>query len=274
MNYRHAFHAGNHTEIFKHSVLCLLLSNLCKKAKPFTVLDTHAGAGLYDLSSPESLKTGEAQDGVGRILGKGVPGAETYLRLVDQLNPDGLRQYPGSPMITQSFLREGDRLIACELREDDAALLRANFHRDLRISVHRRDGYEGINAFVPLQSRRGLVFIDPPFEQPDEFERIAKVMNAGIRKWPTGIFAAWYPIKDRTGLVTLQRGYGDENPPTICCEFLREPINGETLAGSGMLICNPPWQIEVALANLCSGLARAFGQGQASWSLDWWIQAR
>jgi hypothetical protein len=187
MNYKHAFHAGNHTEVFKHSVLCLLLAHLRQKPKPFAVLDTHAGAGSYDLLSVESEKTGEARDGIARVIDKDVPAASLFLNLVRHLNPRGLRFYPGSPAIVQSFLGEDDRLIACELREDDAASLRTNFKNDSRTSVHCRDGYEAIGAFIPLVTRRGLVFIDPPFEQPEEFQRIADALNFGIKKWPTGI---------------------------------------------------------------------------------------
>jgi 23S rRNA (adenine2030-N6)-methyltransferase len=158
MNYRHAFHAGNHTEVFKHSALCLLLLELRKKPKPFTALDTHAGAGMYDLLSPEAQKTGEARDGIGTIFREDVPATSTYLEIIRKLNPDGLRYYPGSPTIVQSLLRKDDRLIACELREDDAVRLRSTFRRDKRVSVHRRDGYEAVSAFVPPATRRGLVF--------------------------------------------------------------------------------------------------------------------
>jgi 23S rRNA (adenine2030-N6)-methyltransferase len=155
MNYKHAYHAGNHTEVFKHSVLCLLLAQLQKKPKPFAVLDTHAAAGVYDLLSAEAKKTGEAQDGIARVIRKVVPTASPFLNLVRRLNPGGLHLYPGSPAIVQSFLRADDRLIACELRKDDVASLRANFKHDGRISVHCRDGYESIGAFVPLPTSGG-----------------------------------------------------------------------------------------------------------------------
>jgi 23S rRNA (adenine2030-N6)-methyltransferase len=121
MNYKHAYQAGNHTEVFKHSVLCLLLLELCKKPTPITMLDTHAGAGLYDLDSPEAQKTGEAREGIGRVIAKDVPSAAAFLNVVRSINPGPLRYYPGSPAIAQALLRERDRLIACELRKDDAA---------------------------------------------------------------------------------------------------------------------------------------------------------
>ena len=274
MNYNHAFHAGSHTETFKHSVLCLVLAHLRKKPSPFTVLDTHAGAGLYDLLSPEAEKTGEARDGIARIFQKDVTAASLYLNVVRRLNPGCLRLYPGSPAIVQSLLREDDRLIACELCENTATSLRANFKDDRRVSIHRRDGYEAISAFVPLPARRGLVFIDPPFEQHDEFRRLADALNAGIKKWPNGIFVAWYPVKDRSGGRALRKQYRSDNPPTLGCEFLREPIDAVRLTGSGVVICNPPWQFEKILTALCRELASAFDAQKSQSSLAWWTEER
>jgi 23S rRNA (adenine2030-N6)-methyltransferase len=274
MNYRHSFHAGNHTEVFKHSALCLLLAEFLKKPTPFAALDTHAGAGSYDLTSPEAKKTAEAQQGIGIIFGKEIPHAATYLSLVGSCNPTGLKRYPGSPRLVQAMLRANDRLIACELREDDAAHLRAEFKGDRRILVHRRDGYEATGAFVPLATKRGLVFVDPPFERQDEFETLGRALNAGVAKWLTGVFVAWYPLKNRSGVRRLRKLYSVNNPPTLCCEFLREPIDGTTLAGSGLLICNPPWQVDEKLSNLCRELASAFDTSKATWSLEWWINER
>jgi len=271
MNYKHAYHAGNHTEVFKHSVLCLLLLELRKKMKPFTVLDTHAGAGMYDLDSPEAQKTGEALDGIGRLFEKNVPSASPFLDIVRGLNAGRLRHYPGSPRIVQNFLREHDRLIACELRKDDVGSLRDNFRHDPRVSIHHRDGYEAIGALVPPSTRRGLVFIDPSFEQHDEFQ-LADALNAGIKKWPTGIFMAWYPIKNQSTTRILRKRYRSDNPSTLSCEFLREPINELKLAGSGLVICNPPWQLEHKWAALGRELISAFEAEKGGCSLDWWIR--
>jgi 23S rRNA (adenine2030-N6)-methyltransferase len=274
MNYRHSYHAGNHTEVFKHSVLVLLLQHLLKKPGPFMVLDTHAGAGLYDLTSNDAEKTGEAQDGIGRIIGRDVPAASAYLDLIRRLNPTGLRNYPGSPVIVQAFLREHDSLVACELRKDDAATLRRNFKDDRRVSAHCRDGYEAINAFLPLPTRRGLVFIDPPFERPDEFARLADGLNSGIQKWPTGTFLAWYPIKTCSEIRQLHTPYLPQNPPTLSCQLLRDSVDGVRLAGSGVIICNPPWRFENKLTVLCSELLRSFGAQAGTYTLDWWIRER
>jgi 23S rRNA (adenine2030-N6)-methyltransferase len=274
MNYRHAYHAGNHTEVLKHSVLVLLLQHLVQKPGPFIVIDSHAGAGKYDLTAKEAEKTGEALEGIGRVIHKDVPTASAYLELVRRSNPVGLRSYPGSPAIARAFLREDDRLTACELREDDAALLRKNFARDRRVSVHTRDGYEAVGALLPPKIKRGLVFLDPPFEQADEFERLADGLNAGIERWPTGIFMAWYPLKEMSGVRKLHARYRRSNPPTICCEFLREPLDGVKLAGSGLIICNPPWQFERKLTALCDELLIAFQAREGTYSLEFWIRER
>jgi 23S rRNA (adenine2030-N6)-methyltransferase len=272
MNYKHAYHAGNHTEVFKHSVLCLLLLEFLKKPKPFTVLDTHAGAGVYDIHSPEAEKTGEARDGICRIFEHEVPSATVFLNIVRRLNPDRLCYYPGSPAIVQALLREDDRLIACELREDDSKSLRRNLKKDPRVSIHRRDGYEAICAFVPPTTRRGLVFVDPPFEALDEVERLSDRLNSGIKKWPTGMFVAWYPIKNKTGVRKLRTRYLSSNPPTLCCELLREPADGTKLAGSGLIICNPPWQFEKTLKTLCPQLISALEARQGYFNLQWWVR--
>lgn len=274
MNYRHIYHAGSHAEVFKHAVLVLLLQHLLRKPQPFTVLDTHAGAGIYDLTAAEAEKTGEAEEGIGRIIAKDLPAASAYLDLVRKLNPAGLRSYPGSPAIAQAFLREHDRLIACELREDDAALLRANFKDDRRVAVHLRDGYEALTALLPPQPRRGLVFVDPPFERADEFERLTDGFNSALKRWPGGIFAAWYPLKDRSGIRALHARLRHDNPPTLCCEFQRQPLDRVNLVGSGLVIRNPPWQFEQNLTALCSELLIAFEAREGSYSLEWWIPER
>ena len=276
MNYRHAYHAGNHTDVFKHAVLVMLLEHLLKKPKPFTVLDTHSGAGLYDLTAEEAGKTGEAADGIGRVIDASLPAVPAYLDLVRALNPAGLATYPGSPAIVAAMMRADDRLIACELHPDEVAKLRRAFRNDPRVSVHHRDGYEAIGAFVPFSARRGLVLIDPPYEKddPDAYAAVARALNAGLRKWPGGVFAVWYPLKDRLGIETIRAGYDMTNPPTLAAEFLRVPIDGTTFAGSGMLIVNPPWGLAERLTALGADLAAAFHAPGARLRLDWWIKER
>ena len=271
MNYRHAFHAGNHADVFKHAALCLLLVELRRKAKPFAVLDTHAGPGLYDLASEQAEKTGEFLGGIGRLFERDLTVAAPYLDIVRRLDPDGLKVYPGSPALVQAMLREEDTLAACELHPEDAAALKRNFRRDRRIAVHLRDGYEAVGALLPPEHRRGLVLIDPPFEQPDEFSRLADALNAGLKKWPTGIFLAWYPLKARDAGAALRAHYATNNPPTLAQEFYVKRPDGVTLAGSGLLVANPPWRFEATLAALVAELAKALGAPRPR-PPTWWIR--
>ena len=208
------------------------------------------------------------------MIGKDLPAAAAYLDLIRRLNPDGLRTYPGSPAIIAAFLRDEDRLIACELHEEEAAKLRRNFRGDPRVAVHHRDGYEAIGAFVPLPARRGLVFIDPPYEKDDReaYRRLAERMNAGLRKWPTGMFAAWYPLKDRVGIEQIRAGYGPDNPPTLAVEFLRAPVDGVDLRRAAA--CSSPTRPSASRRG--SGrsgkeLLAAFDAPKGSLTIDWWI---
>ncbi len=269
MNYRHAFHAGNHTEVFKHAALTLILEHLLQKPKPFVVLDTHAGTGLYDLLSDEAIRTNERDAGVDRVFGRDLSTAPMYQDVLKALNAEGLRLYPGSPELVRRALRENDRLIVCELHPDDGAALRERYRRDHRVSVHLRDGYEAIGAMLPPPERRGLVFIDPPFEGRDEWERIARALRSGYRKWATGIYAVWYPIKDTAlgdRICAAARDAGFEN--AIRAEFCPFRRDGISLAGSGIAICNPPWMLEQRLQRLCAELAVLIGGEHASWSVE------
>ena len=268
MNYRHAFHAGNHADVFKHAALALILEHLLAKPAPFAVLDTHAGLGVYDLASEGAQRTKEYETGVGRIFGRDLAAAPRYAELLRALNPDGLVLYPGSPELVRRLLRPTDRLIACELHPDDAAELRARYRADPRVAVHHRDGYEAITALVPFPERRGLVLIDPPFEAPDEAARLAAALGAGLRKWPTGIFAAWYPIKD-TRIADLLAGAAAIGgfPKTLRADFTPYRRDGAIMAGGGLLIINAPWKLDEKLEALCQELAGMLGDGEASWSV-------
>lgn len=275
MNYQHAFHAGNHSEVFKHAALCLLLDELLKKPKPFFVLDTHAGAGIYDLSSDEARRTGEADQGVRRVFKRPLWHAKLYLDLVEGLNPgETVDLYPGSPAIIRHFLREGDRLVACELKGDDAFELKNLMAADGRVAVHHRDGYEAINALLPPLPRRGLVFVDPPFESRDEFEQVGRALTMGLKRWPNGIFVAWYPIKSRNAVRALRQAFDANETPTFSCEFLARAKDTAGLSGSGLVICNPPWQIEGRLRSLGKELALAFDDTGSNYSMEWWVRER
>lgn len=270
MNYRHAFHAGNHTEVFKHAALTFVLEHLRQKPQPFMVLDTHAGLGAYDLAAEPAQKTGEYQQGAARVFDAGLATAPAYIELLRAMNPQSLTAYPGSPEIVRRFLREDDRLIACELHPDDAEALKARYRGERRIAVHHRDGYEAIGAFTPPPERRGLVFIDPPYEARDEAQRLARVLQAGLRKWPVGTFITWYPVKDRQIADTLAAAATAGGwPKTLRAELLPYPVDGLTLAGGGLIVAGAPWRLDERLAALGQELSTRLGDSHGRWSVDW-----
>jgi 23S rRNA (adenine2030-N6)-methyltransferase len=270
MNYRHAFHAGNHADVFKHAALALVLEQLLQKPQPFAVLDTHAGIGLYDLQADEVQRTREYEDGVGRIFGRELTSSPAYSRLIVELNPEGLRLYPGSPEIVRRMLRDGDRLVLCELHPEDAEALKARYRADRSVQVHRRDGYEAIGALLPPPERRGLVLIDPPFEAKDEAQVLVRALKAGLRKWPTGIFLVWYPVKDgRVGDLLSKAAMSVPFPKCLRVEFSPYAPDEASLPGSGLLVCNTPWKLDERLGGLCEELTGRLGHGRARWSLDW-----
>src|SRR5258708_8787131 len=211
MNYRHAFHAGNFADVVKHAVLARIITHLKEKPAAFRVIDTHAGAGLYDLSGPEASRTGEWRAGIGRLLAAQLaPDVRAllapYLDAVAALNPGGaMKVYPGSPALAQTLLRDQDRLVVCEREPNAARALATAVHGDTRAKAVEIDGYTALNAYIPPKEPRGLVLIDPPYEQPDEFPRLAAALSAAVAKWPTGAFFPWDPIKDCGAVVALLR---------------------------------------------------------------------
>jgi len=279
MNYRHAFHAGNFADVFKHTILIGLLDALKQKAAPFCYFDTHAGAGKYDLRGVQAEKTGEAADGVLRLLDVKSPPPllQGYLDLLRSLNPQdaaaGIALYPGSPLIATSVMRDTDRAVLCELQPDEAAQLKKLFAHDARVGVHQRDGYAALGALVPPKERRGLVLIDPPFEaQDEEFLAIEAALATAYSRWPTGIYAIWYPIKLREQTRPFHRWFVSQKiGKTLVVELLRQPDDSALrLNGCGMVIVNPPWQFDQHLRRLMPVLQdrlKVGGTGQVR--LDW-----
>ena len=280
MNYQHAFHAGSFADVHKHVVLTRILEHLRLKPAPFRVIDSHAGAGRYDLSGPEATRSGEWHDGVERVFAAprqalqegGVDRlVKPYLDAVAALNPDGkLRRYPGSPLIAQARLRQGDRLIACELEPGAAALLKAALRGDPRATVLAIDGWMALKANVPPKERRGLVLIDPPYEDAADFMRLSGALAEAHRKWPTGIYMLWYPIKDRDAPEALARRLRRLGVPKILrCEItLRPPRPDAGLVGSGLILVNPPFPLQRDLRILLPALGRLFAS-RAAHRLDW-----
>ena len=278
MNYRHAFHAGNFADVIKHAALARILVHLRGKERGFRVIDTHAGAGLYDLASPEASRTGEWREGIGRLMEARLsPDVQAllapYLAAVAAANAGGeLRRYPGSPLIALNLLRPQDRLVACELEPDAATALAANLRHDARASAVAIDGWMALNAYVPPKERRGVVVVDPPYEDRDEFTRLADAVAGAHRKWATGVFLLWYPIKDRAGPDLLAAALGRGRIGKILRAELELPPGGEParLNGAGLIVVNPPWRLADELAQLLNGLGMVFRPGAGGRAkVDW-----
>jgi len=256
MNYRHAFHAGNFADVFKHTILLELIDALEAKPSAFCYVDTHAGRGRYDLRSDEALKTGEAAEGVQRLLAAtALPDAlQRYVlqvRAFDAGHGDDLQQYPGSPLLAQARMREQDRAILCELQADEAAALKSGLRGDTRFAIHQRDGYTALKALLPPPQKRGLVLIDPPFEaQAAEFDTIAAALADAFKRWPNAIYAIWYPIKLRETLLPFYRWLHTHagEADVLAAEILLQPPNSPLrLSGCGMVLINPPYQFDQRL---------------------------
>jgi 23S rRNA (adenine2030-N6)-methyltransferase len=280
MNYRHAFHAGNHADVLKHTTLLALIDALKRKDSPFFVLDTHAGRGRYLLSAVESRKTAEADAGVLKLMSepKAPEVVERYLRAVQAINPVGaMVAYPGSPLLVAQALREQDRMAACELQEEEAQALKELFAHDAKVAVHARDGYAAIKALLPpkigeTKFARGLVLIDPPYEvQEAEYPQIIATLREAMARWPNAIYAVWYPIKLRRSLMHFFRK-AEALPArsALLAELQIRPDDSPLrLNGSGMLILNPPWQFDQTLAPALPMLKRVLGEARASTRLEW-----
>jgi 23S rRNA (adenine2030-N6)-methyltransferase len=279
MNYRHAFHAGNFADVFKHAILIGLLDALKAKPAPFCYIDTHAGAGKYDLRDEEARKTGEYAEGVQRLLiAPSLPDSlRPYfdlLRTANAADASGhLHIYPGSPLIASLLMRADDRAALCELQPPEASALKALFARDARVGVHQRDGYAALSGLVPPKERRGLVLIDPPFEaQENEFRAIQTALAAAHARWPTGIYAIWYPIKLRRQLLPFYRWFGKHGmKKTLAAEMLVQADDSPLrLNGCGMVVVNAPWQFEPWLKQLLPDLSRLLGRNaQATQRVEW-----
>lgn len=288
MNYRHAFHAGNFADVFKHAILARILVYLMRKDAPLRYIDTHSGTGLYDLAGEEAGRTGEWRDGIGSI---GTPAGETmpddvaallepYLDAVGARGEDGRPDaYPGSPAIAARLLRPQDRMSLCELHPADAGALRRNMGRvhprDRRTAIVAIDGYTGLNAYVPPPERRGLVLIDPPFEDRNEFGRLAKALVRALNKWPTGVYCAWYPLKSAGAADPLYAALAGTSASAEAGNCLRIELQTARidpdgpLTACGLAIVNPPWSLqqeaEALMPYLCASLQH--GPGHA-WRID------
>ena len=267
MNYRHAFHAGNFADVFKHVFLVRALCYLRKKNAPFRFIDTHAGIGFYDLAGDAAQRTGEWRDGVAQLDNPLDAAAQTliapYCAVLDDVRRrHGPTVYPGSPLIARELLRPQDRGILVELHPADGALLTERFNAVPNLKVLRLDGWTALHGLIPPKERRGLVLIDPPYEARDEFDRLIIELACAVAKWPTGVFLAWYPIKDRHEINRMALRFSEAVPrPAMRLELMVESPDGPTrLNGCGLFVVNPPWifqdEAEIILPALADRLAR------------------
>ena len=285
MNYRHAFHAGNHADVLKHIAVLALCDALTAKPAAAFALDTHAGRGLYALDSNSAQRTGEAEGGIGRLAAEAPkhPAIARYLAAVRACRHEhGPTAYPGSPWLLTHALREQDRIAACELHPEEAGQLRHVFERDPRVAVHERDGYAAMKALLPprigaTRYNRGLVLIDPPFEaQLEEFDTALAALRDALTRWPQGIYALWYPIKLRRSLQPFYRRAATlPAKSSFVAELLvRADDSPLRMNGSGLLILNPPWQLDQTLAGVLPLLAKVLGEGaHAESRLEWLVRA-
>ena len=277
LNYRHAFHAGNFADVFKHALLTRMLIYLTRKETPLRYIDTHAGLGQYDFSGEEAQRGGEWRDGVGRVAKADMPADVRELLApwldIARLTPDAEPfEYPGSPLIAQALLRPIDRMVVCELHDRDQPRLVRNLGRDKRVKALHMDGYMALNASVPPPERRGLVLVDPPFEDRAEFDAMAQAVIRAWKKWPTGVYALWYPLKRPAEAEDFGAGLVEAGLKRM----LRLEIDIATwreigpLTGCGLIVVNPPFALEaearVMLPWMTKTLARDTG---ARWRVDW-----
>ena len=276
MNYRHAYHAGNFADVLKHVVLVATLEQLTRKASALFFLDTHAGRGNYPIEAIETQRTGEFRAGILPLLSAPAPPEPVarYLDIVRRLGTEDGRlvSYPGSPLVALECLRPEDRAAFTELEPAEAATLRRGLGRDSRAQVHARDGYEALGALLPPRETRGLVLIDPPYEQPDEFERLQESLTRALARWAVGVFTVWYPIKhgdaaDRFLERMAASGIRRQLIVELCVQ--RDDLPGG-LNGAGLLIINPPWQLDERLATTLPWLKERLapagrGRSRVSW---------
>lgn len=270
-SYRHGFHAGNHADVLKHVVLVQLLEHLALKDKPYTVVDTHAGAGGYALDGGYAAKSREFETGIGRLWStEGLPPAiADYVAQVRAYNPDGtLRRYPGSPQITLQLMRPHDRLHAFELHTTEIRLLHQHFARAGRqVVVHGEDGFAGLKALLPPPSRRGLVLIDPPYEDKADYRKVTAAVTDALQRFATGIVAVWYPVIQRPEALKLPlqlQRLASGDWLDVALTVAAPASNGLGLHGSGIFVFNPPWKLEGALRASKAFLLATLGQDPAA----------
>lgn len=280
MNYRHIYHAGNFADVLKHAVLARLIVYLQQKDKAFRVLDTHAGIGLYDLSSVEAQKTGEWLNGIGKLLEADLPAnvaevLKPYLDVVRGLNPDGLvTRYPGSPKLARELFRPQDRLSAMELHPDDYRSLARLFEGDYQVRVTELDGWLSLGAHLPPKEKRGIVLVDPPFELEGEYERLVDGLARAYRRFSTGVYCLWYPIKKGAPIAAFHEALkATDIPKMLCAELhVKSDRDGTGLSGTGLIVVNPPFTLKDELHALLPELKRVLAEDRYASQRCFWLR--
>ncbi|MFT3731677.1 MAG: 23S rRNA (adenine(2030)-N(6))-methyltransferase RlmJ [Hyphomicrobium sp.] len=271
MNYHHDYHAGNFADVLKHVVLARVITYMTQKPKPFRVIDTHAGGGIYDLEGEEAAKTAEWRDGIARIFDTDMPKdvadlLQPYLDAVRAVNGVGLKHYPGSPLIARHLMRDDDVLVANELAEEEFQRLKQELRRAKSTTVLNIDARHAVKSLLPPKERRGLVLIDPPFEEKNEFKDLATAIDDALARFATGTYIIWYPLKDEAAadrfvaVATSRPGM----------EFLdvrlqvAKPFPGLGLTATGVLVLNPPFVLKAELETVMPALERHLAEGPGS----------
>lgn len=277
LSYQHDYHCGNHADVLKHAVLTVCLTAMVRKDKPLRMLDAHAGSGIYDLRSQAARKNAEFAEGIARVLATtGSPAAlDPYLAVVRALNParGRLQRYPGSPELARRLLRPDDQLELLELHPQAVAALRRQMGRDPRVHIHHRDSFEGLPALLPPPERRGLVLIDPSYEVKDEFPRVVELFKACHRRWPTGVYLAWYPL--------IRHPQSERFPAKLRATGIRRIFQAELqvdadavpgLRGSGVMLVNPPFGVADDLQELIPWLWESLAADRRGhWKAEWLV---
>lgn len=279
MNYRHIYHAGNFADVLKHAVLARLVVYMQQKDKAFRVLDTHAGIGLYDLSSDEAQKTGEWLTGIGKLMAVDLPAnvaplLAPYLDAVRELNPEGpITLYPGSPKLARMLFRPQDRLSAMELHPDDCRTLARLFEGDYQVRVTELDGWLSLGAHLPPKEKRGIVLVDPPFEVENEYERMVDGLAKACRRFATGTYCLWYPIKKGAPLSEFHEALKALDIPKMLCAELNVRSDREGgLSGSGLIIVNPPFTLKDEMHLMLPVLKQAMAQDRYASHRCFWLR--
>lgn len=276
LSYQHGFHAGNFADVHKHLLLTLLLQSLNRKSKPWSYLETHGGRARYDLACGQAQKTGEFHGGIARLWQQPCPEAvQGYLAEVARINEGALTTYPGSPLLAAQLARDNDHIHVMELHPAEAEALKAVFRHDSRVAVHHRDGYEGVLSLLPPKPNRGVVLIDPSYEVKQEYAQLVKFVVKACKRWSNGCFAIWYPLLPAGFWQQMKRDLAATGIHNILCSELEvAAADGERgMYGSGMLVINPPWQLDQTLAEVSPWLVQQLqvAAGNGTSRVDWLV---